>query len=268
MSLTFSVLGTLALILPALAAILFWNLRSKRFLSARPDVPITAMSVLTLVTFLTIAINLLTWSFFLAFQGFAENLQPSLPCETFPDVCRPLLNPVELLAGLIQHGSDAPPTPPEYLLYIGIMIMLQTIFAMSMVMNEGIDLLLADIDLIQLGWTHTYIWLPSKNGYFPIASVITSIQHNGMGVGYRGLISDIRTNEHGETLNISLSAPHRFLYEIRSDAAPGWGRKKLPPAFIKHEGEDGPAAVSLSSKVILNVEIENTESGLLELDLD
>ena len=265
MSLTFAVLGTLALILPALAAILMWNMRAKRFVSARPDLPITAMSVLTIATAMTLFINVMTWCFFVSFQAFAENLQPILPCTRYPNLCLPLLNPTELLAAFIQNGANATPAEPMHLAYIAGMILAQTVFTVSMISNEGFDLAFADLDLSRLGWAHEFVWMPSKHGYLPIASVLTSIEHDGLAVGYRGLVNDLRSNEHGETMSISLSAPYRFLYEIKAGQTKAGAKTKATPQFIRYPGEQGPAAVALSANVILNIEIENSETALMKM---
>lgn len=265
MTLTFAVLGTLALILPALAAILMWNMRSNRFVSAKPDLPITAMSVLTVATAMTLFVNILTWLFFTSFQAFAEQLQPILPCTLYPDLCLPLLNPTELLTAFIQRGADAPPVEPMHLAYIAGIIIAQMIFTTSFLANEGFDLAFADLDLSRLGWAHEFVWLPSKHGYLPIASVLTSIEHNGLAVGYRGLVNDLRSNELGETMSISLSAPYRFLYEIKAGQPKAGAKTKAPPEFIRYPGEQGPAAVALSANVILNIEIENSETDLMKM---
>jgi hypothetical protein len=67
MALTISVIAGIALLLPGLFSVLFWNVRARRHSASRPDLPITAVSVLAISIFVSMLTHLITW--YICFAG-------------------------------------------------------------------------------------------------------------------------------------------------------------------------------------------------------
>ncbi|MBM0684885.1 hypothetical protein H5P20_27885, partial [Klebsiella pneumoniae] len=119
------------------------------------------------------------------------------------------------------------------------------------------------------GWAYTHIIKPTQHGHRPIAYVLTDLQHDGLGVGYRGVVADIRQSSDGQTQSISLASPARFLFELK----PGTSRRWTPssePALVRYAERPVGDVIGLDQKVIHDIVVSTPATDLLrELrDLD
>jgi hypothetical protein len=138
-------------------------------------------------------------------------------------------------------------------------------FVGAILADDGFDLMLDGMDLNNQGWVYTYIMRPAQNDYRPLAYVLTTLQMDGLGIGFRGVVADIRQSERGETLALSLSAPERFLFELKTGRdGGGYGGEARDPAFVRHKDEPIGDVVSLDSKVIQNIVISNPRANRLD----
>lgn len=260
MALTLSVIAGIALLLPGLFGVLLWNLRARRYAASRPDLPITAVSVLIISVSVSMLAHLAAWCVFftvhLAFTKIGASITNCVPGLT---LLPSLNNPIETMVKLAQSGKFE----AIDLLAITVTLILEIAFIGAIIIDDGFDLMLEGVDLGNQGWVYTYIIRPAQNDYRPLAYVLTTLNKDGLGLGFRGVVADIRQSEKGETLAISLSAPERFLYELRAGQTKWYGGKPMAPAFIRHEDEPVGDVVSLDGKTIHNIVISNPQAKRL-----
>lgn len=262
MALTLSVIAGIALLLPGLFSVLFWNVRARRHSASRPDLPITAVSVLAISIFVSMFAHLITWYIFYAARLFAVEagagllkVAPWLPLPL------PLANPMETIVNL-AHGDSI---NPMSVAMVAAAILIEIGIVGAIVADDGFDLMLEGMDLNNQGWVYTYIMRPAQNDYRPLAYVLTSLQKEGLGIGFRGVVADIRQSERGETLALSLSAPERFLFELKAGHDGGvYGGEARDPTFIRYQDEPVGDVVSLDGKVIQNIVISNPRAKRLD----
>lgn len=266
MALTLSVIAGIALLLPGLFGVLFWNVRARRHAASRPDLPITAVSVLAISVGLSLAVHLAAWYF--AFVARLLLVEIGTAMSTWQTAAAHLLpvaaNPIETMI-LLAHGDAATAVQPFDAALVALTILLEMAFVFAVIRDEGLDLLFEGVDLGNQGWVYTYIMRPVQNDYRPILYVLTTLQKDGLGIGFRGVIDDIRQGEKGETLALSLMDPERFLFEIKPGKdGGGYGGAASPPEFIRHADEPVGDVVSLDGKVIQNIVISNPSAERLK----
>ncbi len=266
MALTLSVIAGITLLLPGLFGILFWNARARRYAASRPDLPITAISVLAMSISVSLLVHLLAWYIFLASGYLAvqigNGLSWLLPAQWFTPL--PFVaNPIETIFKLTNASVTGTVRPVEVAL-LGITIVLEVAFIAKLVNDDGFDLLLEGSDFGNQGWVHSHIVRPAQNGYRPIAYVLTTLTKEGLGIGYRGIVADIRQSDRGETLAISLTEPERFLFELKNGKPAAYGAPEVEPGFVRYQDESVGSLVSLDGKVIQNIVISNPNAQLLE----
>lgn len=262
MALTLSVIAGIALLLPGLFAVLFWNVRARRHSASRPDLPITAVSVLAISICVSMVAHLAAWYAFFAGRllclAAGAGLASFAPKLALPP---PIANPIETILRLTQGV----PINSFDVALIPLVILVEIAFVAAVVADDGFDLMLEGIDLNNQGWVYTYIIRPAQNDYRPLAYVLTTLQRDGLGIGFRGVVADIRQSERGETLAISLSSPERFLFELKpSRDGGGYGGDAQDPTFIRHKDEPIGDVVSLERKAIQNIVISNPQAKRLE----
>lgn len=262
MALTLSVIAGIALLLPGLFAVLFWNVRARRHSASRPDLPITAVSVLAISICVSMMAHLTMWYVFFAGRLFAVRVGDGLTYLA-PDLALPppLANPIETIVQL-THGAA---TSSGEVALVAVTILLEIAFVAAVVADDGFDLMLEGMDLNNQGWVYTYIIRPAQNDYRPLAYVLTTLQKDNLGIGFRGVVADIRQSERGETLALSLSEPERFLFELKAGReGGGYGGEPSEPSFVRHKDEGIGDVVSLDGKVIQNIVISNPQAKRLQ----
>ena len=264
-SLTLAVVTGVAILLPGFFAILLWNTRARRYAVARPDLPVNALSVLAIGVAVSLIAHLLT--------GLAIGLVQSLLVDVsrfLPALYRtPSVNPIGTLLIIAQGGPKAAALGGNDLV-LGICAPIFSTLAIIMLMaDDALDVATEGWDFGGHGWAYTHIIKPTQHGHRPIAYVLTDLQHDGLGVGYRGVVADIRQSSDGQTQSISLASPARFLFELK----PGTSRRWAPssePALVRYTERPVGGIISLDQKVIHDIVVSAPATDLLrELrDLD
>ncbi len=133
-------------------------------------------------------------------------------------------------------------------------------------MDDGLDLMLDGVDFGNQGWVYANVLRPAQNGYRPIAYVLTTLMKDGLGVGYRGTVADIRQSDRGETLAITLGEAARFLFELKPGSNDtSYGGEPKEPAFTRYAEDDVGSVVALDARVIQNIVVSNRRSSQLKL---
>jgi hypothetical protein len=266
MNLTLSVVVGILLILPGLASVAAWNIRANRSGATRPDLPLTAVSVLLIAMGVSLLAHLLGYVLIELIRYGLVAAGEGLPApEKIPLPLRVLLSDGHSLRpiwsnpfGTALHVAtvEGAELSPHDAVGLAIAIVLETLIVVSIVNDEGFELGVEDLDVSNQGWVFQHYVRPAQNGYRAIAHVLTSTTHNGLGVAYRGTVVDLRQSEKGETLAISLLEPERFLYELQPAKAAKWRKPETPAAFQRSAAEYIGGIVSLDERVIANVVIQ------------
>lgn len=274
MNLTLSVVVGLLLILPGLAAIAAWNIRANRSGATRPDLPLTAVSVLlvalgvSLLAHITgyILVELVRHGLIAAGEGLPAPVAMWPPLKglltdghaLWPVWANPFV--AALHAAAVTNAELAPTDA----VFLSLAIIVEALIVVSVVSDDGFDLGVEDIDVSNQGWVFQHYVRPAQNGYRAIAHVLTSTTHNGLGVAYRGTVVDLRQSEKGETLAVSLLEPERFLYELKPAKAAAWRSPPKPAAFEHSKAEYIGGVVSLEARVIANVVIQTVLAEMVD----
>ena len=274
MNLTLSVVVGILLILPGLAAVAAWNIRANRSGATRPDLPLTAVSILLMamgVSLLAhlagyVLIELVRFGLLSAGEGLPAPAGMAAPLRLLlsdGDGLRPIWsNPFgTALHVATSHGAEL---APHDAVSLALAIILETLVVVSIVSDEGFELAVEDIDVSNQGWVFQHYVRPAQNGYRAIAHVLTSTTHDGLGVAYRGTVVDLRQSEKGETLAISLLEPERFLYELKPAKGASWRSSAAPAAFQRSAAEYIGGIVSLDARVIGNVVIQTVLAEMVD----
>jgi hypothetical protein len=274
MNLTLGVVAGILLILPGLAAMAAWNIRANRSGATRPDLPLTAVSVLLIAIGASLAAHLLSYMLVEAVRvalvaagtGLPQTSSMTLPLQvllTDGHELRPVWSNPFVAALHAATAKDAELAPFDAV-WLAIAIIFESLIVFSVVSDEGFELGVEDIDVSNQGWVFQHYVRPAQNGYRAIAHVLTSTTHNGLGVAYRGTVVDLRQSEKGETLAISLLEPERFLYELTPAKPDAWHSPARAAAFKRSEAEYVGGVVSLEARVIANVVIQTVQAGMID----
>jgi len=249
------------LLLPGLFALLVWNARGRRHGGSRPDLPITAVSVLAFGISISLIAHLCTWAIFDSLLGMATVIG-----SKFGSIAPVIDNPVETMLALSRGGKAAVGMTPEAVAIAGVTLLVESCFVASILMDDGADLILEGVDFGNQGWVYTNVLRPAQNGYRPIAYVLTTLMKDGLGIGYRGTVADIRQSDRGETLAITLGEPARFLFELKAGSSDtSYGAEAQDAGFKRYAEEDVGSVVALDARVIQNIVVANRRSSQLEL---
>lgn len=264
MALTLSVVVGIALLLPGLFSLLFWNVRARRHSASRPDLPITAVSVLAIAVAGSLVAHLLTWGFFEAIRTLALGVGEGLPASIGKHLYPAAPNPIEIMVRLAQQSREATAPPSWHLAFAGVTVLIEILLVSVLLADDGFDLATNGLDLGNQGWVYTHVVRPAQNGYRPVAYVLTTLQKDGLGIGYRGVVADIRQSDRGETLAVSLSEPARFLFELKAGKEDGgYGRPAIEPSFVRYPEEEVGDVIALDARVIQNIAVSNPQADRL-----
>lgn len=255
MNLTVALLAGLFLLLPGLTALATWNRLSTRHGARRPELPLTSVSALFIAFAVSIAAHLvggLVVEMIVLACREAGTLAPGhWPSTTTLPI--PMRAVMEMYAG--------PPPPPPALApatlkeaeamaetarraaeartnwdVAGVWMMILQVLAecalvFFVVSGRGAELLIDRLDLQgQQGWGYKHVVRPHRHGQTPVAYVLTALSDGkALGVGYRGVVSELRQGGDGELKVISLADPDAFIYELEGGvvAAPAARAKAL-----------------------------------------
>jgi hypothetical protein len=177
----------------------------------------------------------------------------------FPD---PYVAALQFIEG--HSPPEAVPEASEHALeclalFVGV-VLFETGVAFSLIRNPGLDIYIEPFDLRGQGWVYQNIVRPLRHGHRPIAYVFTTNGSGDRGVGYEGVVADIRQGADGEVKALCLAEPSRFIYELRT-AKLGRGRGRPEPDVHIYESEWVGGVVALEGANIRNIVIHNIEEA-------
>lgn len=250
---TLAIVSAVVILLPGFFAILLWNVRARRFAVNRPDLPINALSVLAIGVGASLIAHLMTGLGIKLIQELCTELGRHLPFSLGPAI-----NPIVIMAVIAQGGVKASSLTP-YQFTLGMMApLISTSVTLAFMADDAIDVATEGWDFGGHGWAYSHIIRPAQHGHRPIAYVLTELQHDGLGVGYRGVIADFRQSGDGQTQSLALASPSRFLFEIKPRSKTGH-----EPELVRYEERPAGDIISLDQKVIHDVVVTNPSTELL-----
>jgi hypothetical protein len=269
LNLTLSLLAGLALLLPGLSALAAWNFKGAAEGASGAELPLTSVSGLFVVMGISAILHLAGyWITYLAW-GSAPVVTASWPGPKLPMAA----SPYETLWSLISSSSKAseigkaPVLKVEAMAEFGLIILVECIFAVRAASSRLFDLVLDGRDMRGLGWVYQNIIRPRRNGYQPFAFVLTTPTQGEYGLGYEGMVAEIRQGADGQLKSICLSEPEAFVYEIKT------GKADASMKVLKSSGEARVrrhrrrwlgGVVALEANVIRNIVIHHISTFALD----
>lgn len=254
MNLTFALLAGLVLLLPGMTALVGWNLQGATQGAKRPELQLTSVSALFVALAIAIMMHVFGYALVSLFWAAAIELGSyfNTPHGTIID------NPYEM-ALAVSSGTGKPNSGSVEAFLI--ITLLECLLAWRLIASRGLDIALDSLDIRSQGWVFQHVVRPLRHGYTPIAYVLTTSSSSEYGIGYEGIVADIRQGENGELKAISLAEPQRFIYQIipADEKHP-----RLKPHLQTHDREWVGGMVALDGAMIRNIVIHTVWQELVE----
>ncbi|NMN03876.1 hypothetical protein [Novosphingobium sp. SG916] len=253
MNFTLALLAGLVLLLPGMTALVSWNIQGAAQGAKRPELQLTSVTALFVALGMALLMHVLGYGLvsliWAALVELGEHVRPVGPL---------IENPYEMALAISLGGKPASSGSIEAFL---VLTLLECLLAWRLIASPGLDLVLDGFDVRSQGWVYQHVVRPLRHGYTPIAYVLTTTPSGEYGIGYEGIVADIRQGENGELKSISLAEPQRFAYQLipASDQHP---RRK--PQLVTHEREWVGGVVALDGSVVRNVVIHSVSQALVE----
>lgn len=263
MNLTVSLLTGLLLLLPGMAAVAAWN-HGGPDTARRPELQLTSVTTLILLLVISalahlggyLSLGVLRGALIDAYDLWGIDLGPVIapPYEaaltTFQAKVSPAAPPAEVVRGLSEFLA---------------IVVLEAGLVFFLVRNAGLDVLLEPFDLRAQGWVYQHVVRPLRHGFTPIAYVLTNLTADDRGVGYEGVVSEIRQGADGEVKVICLGEPSRFLYELRPAKRGGFLRPGRPEPDVEiYDSEWIGGVLALEASAVQNIIIQLVDESDVE----
>lgn len=213
MNLTLALVVGVAVLLPGLTALVFWNLRAGPRPARGPELSLTSTSALFTLLAVSLALHAVGLVVTAVVWSAATDLGQRLPAS----LTSPLL-PQPYTVALDALAHPGVPIPLSGLVEMLAVIGALSAFAAFLTTNSGLDVLLDGVDVAGQGWVYRAIVRPAQQGYTPFAYVLTTPVQGSLGLGYQGVIVDIRQGAGGQVTAIALAEPEAFSYELHAPA--------------------------------------------------
>ncbi|WP_169474180.1 hypothetical protein [Novosphingobium sp. SG919] len=236
-----------------MTALVSWNIQGAAQGAKRPELQLTSVTALFVALGMALLMHVLGYGLvsliWAALVELGEHVRPVGPL---------IENPYEMALAISLGGKPASSGSIEAFL---VLTLLECLLAWRLIASPGLDLVLDGFDVRSQGWVYQHVVRPLRHGYTPIAYVLTTTPSGEYGIGYEGIVADIRQGENGELKSISLAEPQRFAYQLipASDQHP---RRK--PQLVTHEREWVGGVVALDGSVVRNVVIHSVSQALVE----
>lgn len=258
MNLTLALIAGFAVLLPGLGAFAFWNIRLGRNAVQRPELPLTSGTALfmvlagsALIHGMGLGLTTLLWN---AALEVGACLPPSLRHPIWP-------RPYDTALALLSHpAAGAPPVLTSAgLLELLATLLFETVVAIAFISSDGLDLFLDGTDVSGQGWTYRAVIRPAKHGYTPFAYILTNPVQGTVGLGYQGVVADIRQGADGELKFISLAEPESFSYELQ-----GPDKTEHPGGLHAGDRRALGGVIAIEGSAIRNILIRAVDSTIIE----
>lgn len=254
MNFTIALLAGLVLLLPGITALVSWNFQNVNHGAKRPELQLTSVTALFAALGIALVMHLLGWGLTNLAWAAAAELADRTHWSVGPLVENPYDMAVEVALGATKPAAES-------IAAFLIVTLLACIFAARLVGSEGLDIAFEPFDVRSQGWVFQHVVRPLRHGYKPIAYILTATPHGEYGIGYQGIVADIRQGENGELKSISLADPERFVYQVvhhRPD------QPRLVPHIQTHDRDWIGGVVVLDASVIRNVVIQNVPDIVID----
>jgi hypothetical protein len=270
MNLTLGVLASVLALLPGLALIAAFNVKTRRGGARRPEIQLTAVSALVLAVVFSMCAHYVGYLVASGVLDLAQVIAERFKVSAGPVIRNPLAAGFEALSGKTLQFPEV--------LALAAVLFLEVMILVNIVMSRSFELLIDAVDYNAQGWVFEHITRPAENGYTPVGHVYTSTTSGRFGIAYKGAVTDIRQDEKGQVLSIALSRPERFLYEIGHEMAPSttppsrwrfWSNVNEPQSevdtSIRHHGKEiAGGVVSLDARVISNIVVHCISNSIFD----
>jgi hypothetical protein len=253
---TLALLAGLVLLLPGLTAVASWNFRGSTTTAKRPELQLTSVTALFLALAVALLMHLLGFALIALAWTAASELGTELPAAfpRFPLAPNPYEMAIDVATGRARPSATS-------LFVFGLVIAAECLLAWRLTASQGLDLALEDADVRSQGWVFEHIVRPSRHGYKPIAFVLTNPPQGEYGIGYEGIVAEVRQGDHGELKFLTLAEPQSFVYQVTTPH-PDQPRRK--PRLEIHDRKWVGGIVALEAAAIRNVVIHNVPAELVD----
>ncbi|WP_419755992.1 hypothetical protein [Brevundimonas sp.] len=248
---------------PGLTALAVWTLSGQRDGARRPEMPLTSISALAALLCVSLITHILAFALSeLGWQAAIE-LGRTYPAHGLGPV---VASPYETALALARKSEI---TVVDFSVFIGV-IVIQCIAIWIFITDRGLDIALDGTDLRSQGWLYHSVVRPVRHGYQPVAYVLTLPIHQDRGLGYRGVVDDVRMNQDGEIKVITLAQPEAYVYELTSKpkGLRAWFGPKddgVHPRIRSHEAKTLTGLLTIEGPQIRNVLINQVPDSLIAL---
>lgn len=270
MNLTLSLVAGLTLLLPGLSALAAWNFKGAVEGAPGAEIPLTSVNGLVVVVGISAILHLA--GYWLAYWIWAAvpAFSTLFPNSALPRAAEPYQTLWQLVAGAgkASGGAAGNQLPPlEAVAELGLAILALCAFAIRVASSRLLDVVLDGRDTRSLGWVYQNVIRPRRNGYEPFAYVLTVPAQGEFGIGYQGMVADIRQGPDGQVKSICLSEPEAFVYEIaagRSESARKISPARGSPRVRLHQRRWLGGVVALEAAVIRNIVVHHIPTFVLD----
>jgi len=252
---TIALIAGLVLLLPGITALVSWNLQGAAHGAKRPELQLTSVTALFLALSVAVILHILGYAVVSLIWASAAEIGFRSPALILGDL---ITNPYDMALGLAL--GDAKPSAGTIEAFL-IIILVESLLAWRILASEGLDVMGEATDIRAQGWVFQHVVRPSKHGYRPIAYILTLPAQGEYGLGYEGIIADIRQGDNGELKSISLAEPESFVYRIVPARTE---RPRLKPRLAIMDREWVGGIVALDASVIRNIVVHNIPRVLIE----
>lgn len=263
MNLTVSLLAGLVMLSPGLTALAVWTLSGQRDGARRPEMPLTSISALAALLCISLITHIL--AFALSELGWRAAIELG---NQFPEaVLGPVIaSPYETALALARKVTT---TAANFSVFVGV-IVIQCCAVAIFITDRGLDIALDGTDLRSQGWLYHSVVRPVRHGYQPVAYVLTLPVHEDRGLGYRGVVDDVRMNHDGEIKVITLAQPEAYVYELtkKPSGLKAWFIQKddaAHPRIRSHDAKPLTGLLTIEGPQIRNILINQIPDSLIAL---
>ncbi|MCO5792783.1 MAG: hypothetical protein HEQ21_08180 [Blastomonas sp.] len=241
------------MLLPGITALVGWNIQGASQGAKRPELQLSSINALFVALLISIIMHVIGYGLVSLFWSAAVEL------GHYVDPLGPLIQSPYEMAIAISFEKIAPSSGAIEAFLI--VVLLECLLAWRLISSRGLDLTLDGFDSRSQGWVFQHVVRPIRHGYTPIAYVLTTSTHGEYGIGYEGIVADIRQGDNGELKAVSLAEPQRFVFRI---VPVNEGRPRRKPHFQTYEREWIGGVVALDGSVIRNIVIHTVWQELLQ----
>ena len=138
-------------------------------------------------------------------------------------------------------------------------VLAECVLVFFFVSGRGAELLIDRLDLQGQGWVYKSVVRPHRHGQTPVAHVLTALTNGqNLGVGYMGVVEELRQGGDGELKVMSLAKPEAFVYELTPVSGDETKKLKI------HEKRDLPGVVVLEAATVRNIVIHNLQPARVD----